>query len=403
MTGHIAAVNSSPSDPSKSKRVIDAIESVSNFMTKFSGKDYSRLFASMNPEIIGFSGYLRDFINEMKAKNFEKTVINGIAVTKIIAALSLWMGFSESSHFQLNTHAKEKELSYEVGQLYSQRRSGSISVVIPLKIRGGDQKKFDPMRKLISILLKSAEIKKVFLIGDINNEYSEKLREKGVQIIVPEVDFGPAYARNIGIESSLEEGVDSVIFLDDDVILNDAKDLTKIAKISRRTKSIISPLVLSYENTIFDNFHNYDGTLNGTYISAKQDGELLYATTCAMAVPIEVLESGLRFDTTFSLAAGEDIDFSFKSRSMGYGVFPLNSVSVVHDYGYPLNFDSIAKFISRFERYGAGNRRVLSIYPDYYEKVSFSSPRRSVSTLNGVMYIPTKLRALIRETEMNLT
>jgi GT2 family glycosyltransferase len=401
MTGHLLTNKQGKSTPMRLFVTTKNISSISRFLTSFSGLDFNSLLKKIPDEVRGFSNYLEDEISEMTNLGIQKRMISEIAVTKTIAALSLWMGYSNS------IRKPDGGNNINLNPKKSMRRKENIkdhfstTVVIPLRM-SQNVESIKNLLRLLSIVSTLDEIKSILLIGIVKSNPLKNLSGiKKVRAIIPTLDLGPAHARNIGIEEALEEGSKAILFLDDDVVLDNVKGLASILKRSVDERCIISPIVKSKGKTLFDFYHDFDGTLNGVYLSTERN-ELLYATTCCLIVPTEIFSHGVRFDTSFESAAGEDIDFCYNCRTLGYKIIPADDVTVGHNYGYLQAPESIIKFVNRYIRYGSGNRLVLSKHPNYYEDVSKSIPRRTSSIRSEGSYTPRNILRLAMAMEMML-
>lgn len=147
-------------------------------------------------------------------------------------------------------------------------------------------------------------------------------------------------------------------------------------------RGLSHPRAKAVTNTPFDVFHDYEGTLNSLYYGDNL--RLLYATTFALGVDSKLFEYGLRFNNSFHISAGEDIDLSLKAIRMGGYIFPVDNLLIYHDYNYNKYciIKSFGHFLLRFKRYGIGNAKLIRFHPYYYNALKYSIPRRTIRYLS---------------------
>ncbi len=345
-------------------------------------------------EIEWISGYLYSYYLKMKSMGISEIAIHRLLIAKIIAILSLWAGYLSKG----GTFPPPRDIPPVIDTknlIFKKNRTKPKCVVVIPTIRLRNLDSFSKFKKnLINGLISSKYIHKVILVGPLNLNNYDILPNKVEVIEIDEKKCYPSYSRNIGIEESLLLNSDVTMFIDDDIYIKNSKMVDKLILKAFDIKGIVSPLVKSMENTLFDIFHDYEGTLNGVYY---KNGNLLYATTCCMAVDNNIFLSNIKFDNDFKLAAGEDIDFSIRALYSGFQILPENQITIFHDYGYSTD-NILTKFINRYFRYGAGNYTVLKKHPYYFSLLSECKERPSCLDLIGketVMDIPTEISYLI--------
>ena len=91
------------------------------------------------------------------------------------------------------------------------------------------------------------------------------------------------------------------------------------------------------------------------------------------------LNSGIFFSDKFQDAAGEDINFCLDALMNGFNIESVDNTSIFHLYGYNQNQSlNLASFMSRFERYGRGEYKVLQNHPYYYFLLNQTKERQSL-------------------------
>jgi hypothetical protein len=234
------------------------------------------------------------------------------------------------------------------------------------------------LRKTLSRIISSKRIKKTILVFDGIPNF---LNFESEQVDAIEISSrrGPAYCRNMGIQNTMSQNPDIIFFLDTDVLLQIGQPDQLIEDFLHSKSHIGLPLVESYGKGWMSRYHDVSGSLNGRYLSRNR---LLYATSCCTLVSCEVLKNDLNFAIDFIDAAGEDIDFSLRCLKAGYRISGLDSTKVLHWYGYtdmPENDQQILR--TRFQRYGAGERVLLTKHPDYYSLLGKSKIRATSQDL----------------------
>ncbi len=116
-------------------------------------------------------------------------------------------------------------------------------------------------------------------------------------------------------------------------------------------------------------------------------------------MPNSVFERRFRFDESFPLAAGWDIDFSLKIRDSGSKIIPEDKIIIKHDYGYDDGETSLMKFISRYKRYGEGDKLVLQKHPKFYDNLSLGVTRQTLVGTATKWGTPSVLNPLISNME----
>ncbi|MDA8056103.1 MAG: glycosyltransferase [Thermoplasmatales archaeon] len=375
------------------------VELFSKSLSKFTGVDFSRVVDDYSEEINGLMGYLAVRKDELQVSGLTKMEVMAFLTLNIVSSFSLWLGFKSE---QIYSKSLEKVADDEIREQISSRVSKNevtsdykSGVVIPTNLVTMDEVKLHLLEELIKSLNSWENLSCIWIVGKIPNHTSKILGScDNVEIINVEEDRGPAKARNIGIDMALEAGIDLLVFMDDDVV-NPVNDKFKtVCNDAVKTTNLYSPKIESYRYTCFDMFHNLDGTLNGVYESNSELTNLVYGTTCVMIAPIVVFESGIRFDENFPLAAGEDIDFCIRVKANGHKIIPADDLVIKHDYGYWEAKESLKKFVSRFFRYGEGNRVIKERQPEYFNTLTSALRRTTTMSKKKKWEVPESIEML---------
>ena len=205
----------------------------------------------------------------------------------------------------------------------------------------------------------------VIFVDDCSPYKYEKNEFSDVIFLQLEHNYGPATARNKGLEYALSLDADIIAFTDSDCILS-TDWLSSIYKtfLENKNAQILSGNTLSYGNTWFDKYHNLNGTLNGRRFKDKD--YLLYGPTANLAITSQVGIS-IEFDDSFPNAAGEDIDFCLQANKKGFRIYFCPKMDIKHDYSYGNSFiKNLKQFRNQFKRYATGERILLQKNPAYY-------------------------------------
>ena len=382
-----------------------AIEFFSQGLSKLTRIDFSCVVKGNSDQINGLMDYLSVRRVELENLGLAYKGVMTFITLNIISSFSLWLGFNRTqSHLYTqgkvsNYQTKERLLTMEpIGEGKSDFRSG---VVIPTNLSIGDSARLQRLENLIKSLDRWENLSSIWVVGKIP-EHSSKILDHfdKVEVIDIAEDRGPAKARNIGIDRALENDLDLLVFMDDDVV-NPVSDVFRVVcKGAVGSTNLYFPKIESYGDTCFDLFHDLDGTLNGVYEVNSGYSNLVYGTTCVMIAPMAVLRDGIRFDESFPLAAGEDIDFCVRAKVNGHRIIPADNLVVKHDYGYDNSEGSLMKFVSRFIRYGEGNRLIKEIQPEYFSSLTNASRRTTTKKLKETWVEPDSIRMLREIVEM---
>lgn len=188
---------------------------------------------------------------------------------------------------------------------------------------------------------------------------------------------GPANARNVGLEYAFKHYNPKIIsFIDSDCILPKDYILNVFDGFIKKSYAFgLSGITYSFGKSIFDKYHNINGTLNGRYfIESKDSNLLLYAPTCNISFVASSIES-LRFNTDFPNAASEDIYFCFEFLQKGFYLTYIDSMILYHNFNYKAFcfFYNLKKFKNLFKKYAMGEKILLEKIPNYYSYLDKTS------------------------------
>lgn len=156
---------------------------------------------------------------------------------------------------------------------------------------------------------------------------------------------GPASARNCGINAAAGE---LVAFTDDDCLV--ARDW--VAEVVRALEDDsaagVGGRVRAADNSVISKYMDHVCALDPFLLPSGEPWYLVTANCCFRRG--DLLEAG-GFDTTFKLGAAEDTDLSLRLSRSGKRLKFQPSCRVSHSYA-----NTLESFVSRFHRYGLGNR-----------------------------------------------
>ncbi len=366
-------------------------------INKYYAFNFQKYYKQISPvEKAWAYNYLRDYSKEV-IHLFGNKIGRILLVMKILAILSLWSGYISEGGRSPPPLGNPPSIFLEISKKIRKDKLDNdtfakinASVVIPSRLAFDVLRINNFIKNLLLPLSKSKFIKYIYVVGNFSNDVRYLNKYPLVKLIyLDKKEDKPSRARNIGIKESILGGANVILLLDDDVILEDCNVIDRLLYYAYKARAVVSPLVASWTNTFYDLFHDYDGTLNGVYYKSKD--QLLYATSCCMAIPRIIFDDRIFFDEDFSIAAGEDIEFSLRVWNKGYRILPIDDLVVYHNYGYMELRDPLQVFVSRYYRYGRGNYLLLKKHNYYYKLLSWSFYRSTYKVLKRRKYIGTKL------------
>jgi hypothetical protein len=380
----------------------------SKSLSKYTGFDFSQIVIDFTDELNGLLGYLFYRRDEFEVAGLAKKDASIFLTLNMISSFSLWLGYNRAQKY---SKSLKEVVGNEMKEHFSSRISRSESrnnykscIIIPTNLTIFDETKMLQLKSLVMSLNSWDNLSSLWIVGRIPEQASKILSQiEKVEIIDVKEDNGPAKARNIGIEKALDADMDLIVFMDDDVVNPVNGAFKSVCNEAVKGRALYSPKIKSYSSSCFDLFHDLDGTLNGVYESGSEHKSLVYGTTCVMIAPIVVFENGLRFDENYPLAAGEDIDFCIRAKAKGHKIIPADDLVIRHHYGYDETKESLTKFVSRFIRYGEGNRLIKEKQPEYFNTMTHSTRRPTQITLKRELIVPKPVEILSTIIERCLT
>ena len=260
--------------------------------------------------------------------------------------------------------------------------SPQIAVVIPAFIR--NENEASQLNRLIERLHdQSKSIHDIIVVDDFSPFHYQI--PSGITHKKLAINGGPAIARNVGIEISLKNDAEIILFTDVDCVPDNqwVEEMVSMFQNSMHSQ-IISGMTKSRNWNWLGKYHEINGTLNGRRF--LNSDLLLYGPTCNLAITRKVA-TNLKFSEAFPIAAGEDIDYCFRAIHSGFSIHHCPSAVVHHDYGYDhqnLRI-RIGSFLKQFGRYAQGENILLQKHPEYYSYLKMTewiSADSSVSVRN---------------------
>jgi GT2 family glycosyltransferase len=188
---------------------------------------------------------------------------------------------------------------------------------------------------------------KVFVVDDAS-PYPYEFNYDFAELIRLSDNGGPAKARNVGIDLSLSLGARNLMFTDHDCVLDGGWHESMSSFLEDTRFGAAGGMTYSFGKTIYDYYHNVNGTLNGKWLLPEKQ-ELWYMPSLNFAMKAEVARD-FRFDEAFPTAAGEDVDLCLRLRSK-YKIGFCRKAKLWHDYGYNGILSGLLRFIKLFMKY----------------------------------------------------
>lgn len=225
-----------------------------------------------------------------------------------------------------------------------------VSIVIPT---------YNRILKLF-ILLKSLDKlnpipDEIIIIDDNSNDKTKELltkwkkikRNYKKQIILKNINRGPANSRNLGFYKSRNE---LVAFTDDDVIVhkNWIKYITITLINSDENLAGVGGIVKSVNNDILSQYY-----VEHRILEAPR--HLNYIPTVNCCFKKEPLINIGGFNTNFTFAGGEDTDLSLRLKKNGYYFLKEKRAIVYHEFS-----NNFIDFCKMWIRYGKGTQLAIN-------------------------------------------
>ena len=201
-------------------------------------------------------------------------------------------------------------------------------------------------------LLKSADcqtvkFERIYVIDDAS-PYPYTLDSSDIEHIKLTENGGPARARNIGIDKAIDLKTDTVLFTDHDCILDSNWNEEMSRCLQHPAYGAIGGMTFSYGKTLYDYYHDINGTLNGKWLLPDRK-ELWYMPSLNFGMKVSVAKQ-FYFDERFPTAAGEDVDLCLRLRSK-YKIGFCPDARLWHDYGYKSTLSGFNRFVKLFKKY----------------------------------------------------
>ena len=227
------------------------------------------------------------------------------------------------------------------------------ALVIPSYIKSQwDIKCLD--RLFESIQNQSQPFELVYLIDD-KSPLNYKVQHDFVEHIRLGENYGPAKARNIGIDKALEQGAKYIFFTDHDCILDHDWNKEMTYFLATTEFGAVGGMTYSWGKTLYDYYHDINGTLSGKWLLPDKK-ELWYMPSLNFGMKGFVAEQ-FPFDERFPTAAGEDVDVCLRLRSK-YKIGFCPAALLWHDYGYKNLILGFNKFVRLFKKYKSSSATV---------------------------------------------
>ena len=193
----------------------------------------------------------------------------------------------------------------------------------------------------------SVPFEKVYVIDDAS-PYSYTIPYNFVEHIKLSQNSGPAKARIIGIEKALDQKAQYILFTDHDCVLDKAWNEKMGSFLEKTDFGAVGGMTYSYGKTIFDYYHEINGTLCGKWLLPERK-ELWYMPSLNFGMKADVARHFI-FDERFPTAAGEDVDLCLRLRSK-YKIGFCFEAKLWHDYGYKSSIGGFKRFVKLFMKY----------------------------------------------------
>ena len=205
-------------------------------------------------------------------------------------------------------------------------------------------------RLLDSVVSQSKPFAAVYLVDDASPvPYSLDARHAFVRHIKLEKNGGPARARNVAIQHSLDDGAKLLFFTDHDCVLdpNWHREMSGFLE-ANGGFAAVGGMTYSWGRTLLDRYHEINGTLAGKWLLPERK-ELWYMPSLNFGMYAYAAEL-FQFDERFPTAAGEDVDLCLRLRSK-YRIGFCPTATLRHDYGYRSTLTGLPRFLRLFMKY----------------------------------------------------
>jgi GT2 family glycosyltransferase len=197
---------------------------------------------------------------------------------------------------------------------------------------------------------------RVIVVDDCSTDESGKEVKrifKNVKVIFLKEHKGASFTRNLGIEYSLEnEKADYIIFLDNDIIIEDKNWIKELVSIMEKEKEIgiLAPIIYTPEH--YQTF------------TKKKIEYTKYVPSACVIIRKDVFRKIGGFDTNFLFLGNEDPDFCNRVRASNFKIAVTNKTKVFHNTSTKKRKSTFWSFISTYNyvRYILLNLRENNIF-----------------------------------------
>ena len=231
-------------------------------------------------------------------------------------------------------------------------------LIIPCYIR--TKSDIDCLNRLLdSVQHQTNPFDNVYVVDDAS-PYKYNIQHDFVEHIALSENGGPAKARNIAIDKALKINAQHLLFTDHDCILDKEWNEQMILFLSNTEFGAVGGMTYSWGKTIFDYYHDINGTLNGKWLLPEKK-ELWYMRSFLNFGMKSCVAEQFYFDERFPTAAGEDVDLCLRVRSK-YKIGFCPQAKLWHDYGYKGFFSGFGRFIKLFKKYKSSSATVYEAH-----------------------------------------
>lgn len=193
-------------------------------------------------------------------------------------------------------------------------------------------------------------------------------------IVDHHLNYGPAAARNSGLQFCARAGAEMVLFTDAGCLPDRSWTETMLNK-HRKVPGIYGGVTLALKpqhpnqskSRMVADFHDFIGTLNGRFVGDgdRDSDALLYAPSCNLGMSVKVARAIspnlFLFDESFPTAAFEDIELCVRAKEDQQVAVRLASNAIVmHAFQ-----ESLLGLTKQYFRYGKSEAIMVGKHPKY--------------------------------------
>ncbi|CAG8444321.1 5141_t:CDS:2 [Ambispora leptoticha] len=244
----------------------------------------------------------------------------------------------------IQPYLPDKMLSPQRDESGDGKKLDKVAVVIPMHLN--EERSKTRMKRLLEQLAWQTCVPNIVIVVDDcsscqyqDSEILPENYELAVKIEKLKKRVGFAFARNRGIDIASKHYSPTMVLFTEIHCLPDIKWIEHALEAydTRKRQRGFDRFLLCGQtraigNTLFDFYHNINGTLNGRFLP-HHDFSMLYGTFVNFAAPLPVV-SRIRFDDGFSEGAFDDVEFFVRAREFEVKTFPIPDMMVNYDFGY---------------------------------------------------------------------